>query len=213
MGVFIQLLKKKQIDVNGHPTTFEAGDWAEVGVGYARRLVADNEATVPGDKFKLLLPARAGILCHEGQRKQAEVAAAVYGKAIQTQEGAWLDLPYAKCLLWDMSAPFRLEFLPVGFNLLARWHLAIPLVSYDLLAAACGTETDRAATAAIIHDLRVPVYDPRLLFVRRCPETKEFLTTWAAERAAGGCPELALLRALYRCKPLLLALPPSWRTA
>jgi len=211
MGVYVQLKKRKQIDVRGHPTLFQAGDWVEVGVGYARQLVADGEATIPGDKFKAIVPARSGICCLPNQHASANLTSGVYGNSLSIQAGAWESVPFQRTLFWDMAAPFRIEFIPVGFNLLSRWHIAAPLVSYDKLAVSYGDTDDRTLTAAIVHDLRVLVYDPKIVFMRRCPETVAFLRVWADERARAKCPELSFLRALYIAKPLLLALPPEWR--
>ncbi len=53
----------------------------------------------------------------------------------------------------------------------------------------------------------MPVYDTRLMFIRRCHATRELVDEWVAEDGHRG---LAFLRALYRVKPLVLALPTTW---
>jgi len=93
-----------------------------------------------------------------------------------------------------------------GLGLLETWQVAVPLKPYNLLAQNLGDEAEREQTAAVIPDLRVPVYDHRCVFMRRCPESEELLARWQVE--GGGI--LAFLRALYTVKPLVLALPNSW---
>lgn len=124
-------------------------------------------------------------------------------------------LPFDRTLIWDPEAPLRLDLIPNGFHLITRfaWQIAVPLWSYEQLARDMGSEEARAATEAIIRDLRVPVYDPRVLFFRRCPETEALLETWQEEAGCGSDDDgmrLAFMRALYRVKPLVCALPVTW---
>lgn len=120
------------------------------------------------------------------------------------------DLPYARTLIWDTAFPLRPELVPVGLGLLDKWEVAAPLASYDTLAIHIGSEVARERTAAVIHDLRVPVYDTRLLFVKRCRAGRDLLGAWAAERETGDHDGLCFLRALWRVKPLVNALPCTW---
>jgi len=90
--------------------------------------------------------------------------------------------------------------------------VAVPLWDYDTLARDVGSEEERAYTESVIHDLRVPLRDTRLVFVRRCSDTRKLVETWHAERARvpGGEDKLAFLRALYAVKPLVCDLPTVW---
>lgn len=96
---------------------------------------------------------------------------------------------------------------------LETWELAAPLRPYSELALHHGDEEERTLTKALMLDLRQPVYDSRAVFLRDCPATPALLSAWDEERAfcrcAGFCG-LPFLRALWRSKPLILALPAGW---
>jgi len=113
-------------------------------------------------------------------------------------------------LLWHPAAALCLaEWEPV-LKWLAHWEVAVPLRQYTKLAEAYGTEEERTTTAAVIHDLRQPVYDSRVVLLRSCPRALRLIKTWVAEMSDTGDDDLALLRAIWQVKPLLLALPMGW---
>jgi hypothetical protein len=120
-------------------------------------------------------------------------------------------LVFPRTLLWDGKAGLRLDLVPIGFYRLERgWQVAAPLWAYRKLARDIGSEADRARTREVIHDLRVPVYECGLLYVLRCPETETLMTAWRDERNDGGDNRLAFMRAFYRVKPIMNALPQTW---
>jgi len=98
----------------------------------------------------------------------------------------------------------------ICFKLLQRWQVAIPLWNYETLAAQVGTEEERERTKAVIRDLRVPLRDTRLVFMRRCAQTRELTNVWREELTNSTDERLAFLRALYRIKPVICDLPASW---
>jgi len=91
--------------------------------------------------------------------------------------------------------------------------VAVPLRPYSELALHHGDERERALTATLLLDLRQPVYDSRAVFFIDCSATEALLMAWDKERAfchcAGFCG-LPFLRAVWRVRPLLLALPAGW---
>ena len=100
-------------------------------------------------------------------------------------------------LFWDTSARMRIELVLVGLGLLLHgWQVVVPLMSYDTLARDVGGEEDRALTEEMLHDLRVPVYDPRVIFARRCEESARLLEAWQEEKGGGGYDGLAFLRSM-----------------
>jgi hypothetical protein len=122
---------------------------------------------------------------------------------------AELSLPFSRTLLWDGLCHLRLDLVPAGFfRLTTGWQVAAPVYSYKRLAKDFGDDDDRERTKAVVRDLRVPVYDPRTVYVRRCGDTERFMDVWRDER--GGDDRLAFLRALYIVKPTICALPPTW---
>jgi hypothetical protein len=124
------------------------------------------------------------------------------------------DLPWKRTLFLDPElgrVPW--EQVPRGFDFLDTWEVAAPIWNYETLASDVAVGDDRKATEALIGDLRVPLYVHELLFVRDCKGGRALLAAWAEEQASGGDVRLAFLRALYRTKPLFLALPRSWLKA
>lgn len=98
-----------------------------------------------------------------------------------------------------------------GLRWLDRFEVAAPLRPYSQLALHHGTKPERQATAAVIGDLRQPVYDDRLLFLRRCEGTDALMAAaWEEGCRFNGADGLPFLRALWRTKPLILALPTGW---
>ncbi|MFA5054054.1 MAG: hypothetical protein WC565_08340, partial [Parcubacteria group bacterium] len=119
-------------------------------------------------------------------------------------------LLYPKNMIWDGKTKMPPHLLAVGFNLLETWEAAIPLLSYETLAASVGTDADRQATLAAVRDLRVLLYEPGAMFLRKCDATLALLERWKCERDKGGNKYLAFLRALYATPLLVCALPTTW---
>jgi len=113
-------------------------------------------------------------------------------------------------LIWDTTAALRMEMIPIGYNLLEKWDIAVPLMPESVLAVDLGTLEERQLTEEVIHDLRVPVYDTRVMFVNRNRTTERLMGIWHEEQDNGTA--LAFMRALGKVqpKPLICALPASW---
>jgi hypothetical protein len=203
--VWVKLKAIKTIEVAGETKRLHPGDWVSVGRGLAERWVLAGEAWRPNDD--LTAPPGAGVLV----RGQPNPGCRVLETLPHTQGGD--HLPYPKTLVWDPALGCRAELLGVGFRLLEKWLVAAPLYSYDQLACHVGDEDDRERTRAVVRDLRVPLYDPRMVFVRRCAETVKLMAIWNEERRRGRDERLALLRAIYQAKPVICALPVSWTGA
>ena len=133
--------------------------------------------------------------------------AAQHHLPVRVQAG--YDLPWERTLFLDPAigrVPW--EQIPRGLDFLATWEAAAPVWSYETLAADVATGAERERTEALIGDLRVPLYEVGLLFVRRCERGQALLDAWRVE--GSGDARLAFLRALYEVKPLFCALPRSW---
>lgn len=205
--MWVQLVTCKQVEISGVPHNMQPGDWVEVPKGEARRWLAAGEATIPAQQVAELLPGGdVGVVLTQPKGPAVDMLGRTYGDVLQIHTGE-PALPWAHTLIWDAQTPMRLDLIPVGFHLLETWQIAVPLKSYDLLACSVGNEKDREQTGAVLPDMRVPVYESGLLFVRRCPDTERLVEVWAAEP---GDRDLAFLRALYQVKPLVLALPVIW---
>jgi hypothetical protein len=215
MPVWVQLRTCKTIERNGVSHSYQAGERISVEKHDAMKWVALGDAvlmdTITGD-----LPSNAGIVATAGRPQIEKIVRAIDS---ETQIVDTLGpLQWSRTLIWDSSARLRPDYINIGFNLLARWQVAVPLWSYTELACHISTEADRERTRAVIRELRVPVYDTRLVFVRRCSDTMALIDAWMQEREAGGGgvdaerndDKLAFHRAMYKVKPVLCALPVSW---
>lgn len=202
MPVWLQLRQAKVIETQGRSTTYQPGDWVQVGKQLARQWLADGSAYSPfPDVNRVEEPAgTAGIMLFGQVASPPDLGIPV------ANDAAW-ELRWDKTLFWDYSVSVKVPLLAVGFQFLDKWQVACPLVDYRHLAQDEEmSEGEKQRTVAVIRDLRVPLYDNRLVFMRRCEDTRRLLEVWDQE----GPSRLAFLRALYITKPLLLALPCTW---
>ncbi len=198
---WIKMLGTAHIEIRGKPVTLHRGDWVDVGRHIALRFVSDGLAEFP-EKEPL------GQLRGMGVILLGQLPAPILPKDLPT-DGGPPRVPWPKTLIWNPSRAFDPKMLAVGAHLLERWQMAVPLDSYDLLAKDFGSEAERKATQELIHDLRVPVFDTGLIWVRRCAAARAVIEDWVREREEGD-DHLAFLRAVYRHKPLLCTLPVEW---
>ena len=211
--MWIRLLGNYKIEKKGKMVSRQAGDWIKVGKQEAGLLIAKGRAELPGqDVIREFAGGGkdAGILALGSPAAAAIVLAELKGKLNVKYVDSAPWLPWAKTIIWDTGVILRTEMIPTGLGLLDTWQIAMPLWDNYSLAIHEGDEDDRAQTQAIVRDLRVPLYDTRLIFARQCDETKQLFAQWGIERQKGGSGRLAFLRAFYLVKPLMLALPITW---
>ena len=205
---WVQLLQLKHIERNGKRVVYHRGDFVQVGnqtalhwiaEGSARSLTADISEYVPdGDSLGVYLIAHPEV-----------------GRKILKDSSIQIDhgeprIPWDFTFLWNPDAPLRPELLPVGFSLLETWEFACPLLPYEQLACTIGSQDEQDKTKDLIGDLRIPLYDPRMMFTRKTETTEWIISNWQTAIGNGHNTHHALLRAIYVAKPLLLALPPTW---
>lgn len=211
--MWIRLKSNKIIDRAGKNHTYHVGDWVDVGKQTALLWMAQGDAEIPSYRKEQFKQGEAGVLI-----RNAEKIDPYQDRFDQTKLGLTLivsESPYVafdKTLIWHPKALLRSELIGAGFGFLDTWEIAMPLYSYDELAIHIGGEADRAKTKAVIRDLRVPVYDTRLIYVKHCENTQRLFTAWLDECEGGGDERLAFMRAFYQIKPLMLALPITWHT-
>lgn len=209
--MWVCLRVNKNISVHGTMMHYHQGDWIQVGKQLGREWISAGDAyTLDPQAVAQDLDPTAGLVIRgtvsETWRAQMEQVAHLHVAFVdETWNG---ELPFTESLIWANEFELRLDLLLVGFNLLKRWQIAIPLLDYTTLAAHIGTEAERARTEAVIRDLRVPVRDTRLIFVRRCEDTRRVMHLWRDSEA--GNEQLAWLRAVYTVKPVVCDLPASW---
>ena len=212
--VWVRLLTVKTLpDVHNHFVIHQAGEWVEVKKQQAQLWLASGQAEILRNdiRAKVVSLASCGVLITGGNAGEGEkLIRSRYGDEIGVQAGE-PSLPYPQTLIWDTRTPLRTELMMVGFHrLTSGWQVAAPLWRYRKLANGIGAPEEQQITREIVHDLRIPVYDPGLVYVRRCPQTQELIDQWMDERTRGDNDKLAFLRALYLTKPIICALPVTW---
>lgn len=219
--MWVQLLVAQSLEVAGSIKHLRPGDWVDVGKQTAMRWIAQRMAHIPNYALYDFVAEGSGVLAI-GPKAVSAVAALNTGSikigsstAIEElfKDRVAPTLPYNHTLLWHTELALRYELLPVGFGLLDIWEAACPLWDYDVLAAHIGTEEERNRTIEITQDLRVPLFDYRLLFLRAGDSGSQLLNAWLGQHQPGDDYRLSFLRAYYLIKPFMLALPVTWANA
>lgn len=196
-------------NANGLLETLHAGDWFEVKNMELKMLLAQGKIERVENLDTVFDLSDCGVMVSTGDITQAREWVARSYRDMPVESGDILTYP--RTLLWDARTKLRLDLMPVGFHRLTTgWQIAAPLFSYGKLARDIGTDDDRRRTEEVIRDLRVPVYETGLLYIRRCTDTEKLMEVWRNERNGGGDTRLAFMRALYRVKPIVNALPTTW---
>jgi len=129
---------------------------------------------------------------------------------LQLQQGREWAPAWERTLFVSGGYTVPWDLLPSGFHFLRRWDAAAPLWRYGVLAKDVGTPAERKRTKKVTLDLRIPLCEPGLLFIRSSEAGRALLERWRAECQQGSDERLAFLRALHIVKPKFCALPRSW---
>lgn len=216
---YIRLKRVKHIRVAGVQECYHPGDWVEVGKQTALLWLNDGSAEIPGpdaskmEVVKELIGTGCGVrMRHEGSAASLEQSFGNCLRALKFSLGS-IALPYQYTMLWDPSAGVTPQQVLIGFSQITAeekgqltWEMVARLTGSHL-ARDTGSEAERAKTKALIGDLRVPVYDTRILWVRKTKKTEELIERWATAIKEGENEAHAFLRALYTEGILLCTLP------
>jgi len=207
--VWVQLKSCQNIERRGRQVHYQPGDWVDVGKQLALRWIAQGAAWVPEICVSAFINTRDTGVVITAHHKVGATALGDFKDQLNVEFGE-PRLLWTNNLFWNPQQPLRPELIPIGFHLLQTWQVACPLLPYEKLANTVGNREDQERTKELIHDLRVPLYSPHLIFAKRCDDVQYMMDCWDEERVDSGCAELSLLRAIYRAKPLVLALPATW---
>lgn len=200
--MWVQIISRVEIDMRGERKEFNSGDWVDVGKQYALFLVREGKAVFPDEGvIDALSFSDTSIFTNSPAAIRS-----VMGVQVQVFENP-LVLKSRYNIWWEGSLGFSKRFCMTGVSLLGAWDMAVPILSYETLALHVGDQEEREKTQDVIRDLRVPLYDTRMIFIRDSEDTRKFIDVWKKEE---GEEHLAFLRALYRTKPFILALPVTW---
>lgn len=217
MPVWIKLLKLQHLEINGKMETKHPGDWIEVGNATANFWINSGIATKPNlDKFiQQFIDPTAGLVAYNFDLATVENLVKDLN-AINYQLALEPDLRFSENLIWNGKVKLQKDFLPMGFNLLKHWDLAVPLMGYEpkhlisSLALEFCNQDQIDYLKSVLKDLRVPAYNTGLIFARRNDLTLELFKQWLIEREMVSHPSLSFHLAYYKVKPVLNALPAHW---
>jgi hypothetical protein len=200
-------------DLDGAYKHYQPGDWFQANNQEIRELfgrgMIDSTPQVLREEFGL---SGAGVLAIGECDPLPGLAA--YGIAFQC--AAKRTLPWPLTVLWEpgahlttTGAAFGLTRITVGSADIA-WEMAVALQSDTRTAGDVGTQAERDKTLALLGDLRLPLYDTGVLWVRKTPTTEEVIQLWQEELDAGADPTHAFLRVIYTHPLLMCTLPADW---
>lgn len=208
--MYIKLKSVQQLAVDGTIRTFYPGDWVDVGKQQAQLWIASGEAEIPDTTRQEFIPRGSGIVIIG---RATDQVGDIY-RHFDTVISETYTVPYLYTLIWNPSlCELRRELVTVGLGLLDTWDMAVPLYSYDHLAAHFKVpEQERVKTEQAILDMRQPVYEPGQVYVRLGGAGQQVITEFEAIRRSepGVNIYLAFLRAVWLVKPRINALPVTW---
>lgn len=108
----------------------------------------------------------------------------------------------------DGRVPLDTILLHQGFKWLDHWEIIAPFRPYGELAMdLVEGKTKKQVELLGLGDLRVPVFDPRLVFMRTNPRTEKVWKSYNALKEEGWNPRVAFLAAIWEHKPYVKPLP------
>lgn len=204
----VRVIKRER---DGVRETFQPGDWLQVQPRDLLRYQAEGKIKTPGDILKATFD-----FSHAGVLRLGNTPILPLGDfGLQQEAGDYPALPWEYTLITARMA-VNVQNAALGFLRVEErtgydaWELAAQLKSGYPLAESAGTPEERALTLATLGDLRIPLYDTSLLWVRRTEATLDLIGAWTEELKAGADRDQAFLRALYTRRVLLATLPPEW---
>ena len=220
---WVKLRRVKNIRIRGSLKTYHAGDSVEVGKQTALQWVLDGTAEDPfgqvGPPLRTEDIQKRGSeygLRIRGDKSSAIIAA--LSKILRQVSYGPPALPYKYTLIWRPDKGTDERIVRYGFMRVMEgakgvdaWELAASLVSTSMLAEAVGTFEEQQKTLKVVGDLRLPVYESRLVWARKTPAALKVVEAWAAELRAGGDEHHSFLRALFKNSALLCTIPGDWR--
>jgi hypothetical protein len=151
----------------------------------------------------------AGVVFQPGSQVDKERAERA-GLQVALPKKRTFDLPWGRTLFVGPGAAVPWDLLMAGFHFIERWDAAVPLWRYGVLAADVGSKDERVRTRGFCLDLRVPLHESALLFVRKSKDGVALMAAFQEELRHGQDERLAFLRALHLVKPICCTLPRSW---
>lgn len=199
------------------------GDWVEIkNKEQLRRLIAEGKVEVPHWLAEKTATALVGDNCAVIIRaKKGSVALDVFRSFRNALNIVWQPIPEMiadRVMIWQPSCPLTYQQFLMGFGRLepaktgyTAWEMAAMWMGNKTLAQNYGPVAEQEKTKAVTRgELRIPVYDTRLVWVRRTPITEVVIDQWALEIEDGHNEPHGFLRAVYAAGPMINTLPQNW---
>jgi hypothetical protein len=209
--MWVRLKTIYYMEEKGRNVSKRPGDWVNVHKSAAMMLIARGQAEIPSytdQPESVIAQNQAGVVVVGETEIPEHMFDSIVGLAVKNSPVPAIIFQYN--LIWTPSLPLRVELLPTAMHLLDTWEIIVPMWDYNELAAGIGSEEDRAKVKATVRDLRVPLYDTRMMFVRKTDSTERLFAEYVKELSAGMEDKLAFLLALYRVKPFIMPTPLTW---
>jgi len=213
---WVTLTRTKHIRWAGTTTTYRPGDSVNVGKQTAIEWILDGSALDPfGQVGPPVIPeggpgGRFGVRVRSERGSNAEERLGAIASRVSISYGL-PAIPYELTLIWRPDKQVSERLVNYGYvTVMDTWEMAASLVSIDKLARDVGSKEERSKTEQVIGDLRLPVYETRAIWARKCPAAEAVIAEWARELAEGADERHAFLRALYTKRAMLCTLPHDW---
>jgi len=230
-NVWVQAKTVLHYEKQGKHETAEAGEWVEIGKHQARQWLASGQAVIPKpdtraeveeyDVCGVRVRVPVGPSAGWGGDPDDDAVHAAFGDLADKLTFTWGEpaLTHDYTVIWKPPSPVVPAAVKMGLARLHSfedtdaepWEMVAMLASEDKWADSFGSDGERARTEAAIGDLRIPVYDTRLLWVRRTERTEAVIARWVEELRQGADEQHAFLRALYAERVLMCTMPTGWQ--
>ena len=205
----------RRYDEGGATKLYNPGDWFEVRNQELLQLQALGQIRTTAEALKATFDfSQCGILWRGSLTSLDAPRLQEYG--IATEESATLALPWKYTLLGHPPAVLTAQNIALGFVRIEdgkdwdAWEMAACLADGLPLAQAHGSDAEKQRTLDVVGDLRIPLYNTTMLWVRRTDTTAALIADWEAELNAGADERHAFARALYTRRVRMCTLPPNW---
>jgi hypothetical protein len=200
--MWVRLKVIKHIDQGGRARPHYPGEWVDVGKQTAQSWLVTGDAERP-DAPDLTMLSGCGVVTNNSSLAKSAFP------GLDVTEADKPAIPYQRTLWWNTAAKLKPDLVIHGFNFLDRWQVCVPLHSYTTLAQDIATGAEYERAVGVLRDMRVLLYEPSVIFIKQGKAGTKLLETWRQESNFYN-GRLAFLVALYKVKPLIMALPVEW---
>lgn len=208
--MYVRLRSIQYVSINGEQKTFNPGDWVDVGRQTAMLWLSTGQAELPQLDVDLLPPSSCFCSINGASLKPGGINPAVIERDIEIVNAEHPVMERQLNCISDRVA-VKVDLYWVGVSMLHNtgWQVIVPL-DHEQLLVECASGDRVEQVREKIGDLRIPVYDPRLMFIKKSPETIELLDAFMGYRKALFNRWTAFMLALWDVKPLILPVPMDW---